>query len=104
MSSTPIAYRVPEACRVAGIGRTTLYGLIRAGALRAVKQGRITLIMHDDLCQTLGSLPAIPSANAHQDKSGGAPSGPTLIERATAKDNPAARATKARLARKGDRP
>jgi excisionase family DNA binding protein len=42
--TTPIAVRVREACRLSGIGRSKLYGLIAAGEIEIIKIGRITLI------------------------------------------------------------
>jgi excisionase family DNA binding protein len=42
--STPLAVRVPEACRLTGIGRSKLYELIAAGEIRIIKVGSITLI------------------------------------------------------------
>jgi len=40
---------VPEALRATGIGRTTLYKLIRSGQLHRVKVGKRALIRFDDL-------------------------------------------------------
>lgn len=37
-------YRVPDAVQVLGVGRSTVYELIRTGRLRSVKQGRTRLI------------------------------------------------------------
>ena len=54
-----LAYTVNEACAVARIGRTAIYELIRSGKLRAVKRGRRTLILADDLRQLFENLPAI---------------------------------------------
>jgi excisionase family DNA binding protein len=42
--STPLAVRVPEACRLTGIGRSKLYELIAAGEIRITKVGSITLV------------------------------------------------------------
>jgi len=56
---TPLAYSVAEACAVARIGRTALYEAIRSGQLRAVKRGRRTLFLPDDLRQWLAALPAM---------------------------------------------
>jgi len=42
--SRPLAVRVPEACRLTGIGRSKLYELIAAGEIRVIKVGSITLI------------------------------------------------------------
>lgn len=37
-------YRVADAVKVLGVGRSTVYELIRNGRLRSVKEGRIRLI------------------------------------------------------------
>jgi excisionase family DNA binding protein len=53
----PLAYTVSEACLAARAGRSAIYDAIRSGALRAVKHGRRTLILADDLRRYLESLP-----------------------------------------------
>jgi excisionase family DNA binding protein len=40
----PIAVRIPEACRLTGIGRSKLYELIQAGEIGTIKVGRMTLV------------------------------------------------------------
>ncbi len=45
----PILLPVPEACRVIGISRSTLYELIAAGDITIRKIGRKTLIPREDL-------------------------------------------------------
>jgi excisionase family DNA binding protein len=55
----PLAHSVSEACSIARTGRTSLYEAIRTGALRAVKRGRRTLILDDDLRRWVQSLPPV---------------------------------------------
>jgi len=43
-SVDPIAVRVTVACQLTGLGRTTIYELIKSGKLRSVKIGRARLI------------------------------------------------------------
>lgn len=40
----PWAVRVDDACRLTGLGRTTIYELLKSGRLRSVKVGRARLI------------------------------------------------------------
>jgi excisionase family DNA binding protein len=42
--SRPLTVRIPEACRLTGIGRSKLYELIAAGEIEVVKVGAITLV------------------------------------------------------------
>ena len=44
-----LAYTVPDAMRVSGIGRTKVYELIKAGALKVNKSTGRTLIVGDSL-------------------------------------------------------
>jgi excisionase family DNA binding protein len=57
--NSPLAYSIAEACSVARAGRTSLYEAIRSGALRAVKRGRRTIVLADDLRHYLENLPVV---------------------------------------------
>lgn len=53
----PLSMRVPEAVRLSGIPRSSLYEAMRRGELVARKAGRRTLICLTDLEAYLASLP-----------------------------------------------
>lgn len=59
--SEPLAYPIAAASNLTGLGRTKLYALIADGSLRAVKAGRRTLILSEDLREFLTNLPAVSS-------------------------------------------
>jgi excisionase family DNA binding protein len=57
MDDKPLAHTISAACRISGLGRTTIYGALKSGALSARKCGRRTLILADDLDDFLHKLP-----------------------------------------------
>lgn len=52
-----IAYDIPAAVAVSGIGRTKLFEAMKHGQLKARKFGRRVLILPDDLKAFVESLP-----------------------------------------------
>jgi excisionase family DNA binding protein len=59
MLAQQLAYNISEAGQAAKTGRTAIYEAIRSGELRAVKRGRRTLILANDLRRWLESLPPV---------------------------------------------
>jgi excisionase family DNA binding protein len=53
-----LLYSLEDAWTTLGVGRSTLYELIAAGDIQAVKVGRRTLIRHDELERYVQALPA----------------------------------------------
>ena len=52
-----LAFTIPDACKASGLGRTSLYYLIKSGHLRSRKHGSRTLILASDLRAFLEGLP-----------------------------------------------
>lgn len=59
-----LSYTIADAISVSGIGRTSLYKAIAAGQLRAVKNGRRTLILTEDFERFLNSLESVEAPDA----------------------------------------
>ena len=45
----PILIRIPDACRLLGVGRSMFYKLITAGEIKTRKIGRKTLVPREEL-------------------------------------------------------
>ena len=64
IQSEKLAWRIGEFARASGVSQSLLYKHIREGKLRAVKQGRSTLILDSDAKAYLTALPEIPASLA----------------------------------------
>ena len=60
----PLAVSVEEAALISGLGRTSIYGAVKSGALKARKAGRRTIVLKSDLQAWLAALPTIEPAEA----------------------------------------
>lgn len=65
-SAPQFAYDIAEVCELTKTCRASVYNEINVGALRAVKRGRRTLILAEDLNRWLASFPAIEPKNPAQ--------------------------------------
>ena len=45
----PLAHRIPDACHRIGVGRSTIYELIKSGEIRTIKIGARTLVPDTEL-------------------------------------------------------
>lgn len=65
LEATPrLLLTIPEAARRLSVGRTTLYAMLKSGALALVAVGRLRRIPIDSLEWLLASLPEAPSGAA----------------------------------------
>lgn len=53
----PIAVTIPEATRLSGLGRSTLYKLFNEGKLTPKKSGKRTLVLVEELESYVKGLP-----------------------------------------------
>lgn len=51
----PLAHRIPEACRRLGVGRSSLYELIKSGEVKTIKIGTRTLVPEAELQKVINS-------------------------------------------------
>jgi predicted DNA-binding transcriptional regulator AlpA len=58
-----VALRIPDVCRLTGLGRTSIYQAIALGDLVARKCGRSTVILAVDLDEFLNNLPSAREKN-----------------------------------------
>ena len=65
----PIAFTPREACEVLRCGRTKLYKLLGTGELRAVRLGRNTLILREDLERFVRQLTPAALSSSSQTRS-----------------------------------
>lgn len=57
-----LSYPITEAAEKASSSRSEIYEALKRGDLRAKKNGRRTVILHDDLVAYLSSLPDYQAA------------------------------------------
>jgi hypothetical protein len=55
----PIAYPPAQAAIASGRTRTRIFGAIKSGELKARKDGKATIIEHDELIRWVRSLPVV---------------------------------------------
>ncbi len=65
LPAEPIAVRVATAVKLTGIGRSTLYELIKSGEIETVKIGRSTLIPYRCLKKLVGGRDQVQPARTN---------------------------------------
>ncbi|MCJ2092210.1 MULTISPECIES: excisionase family DNA-binding protein [unclassified Methylobacterium] len=63
-STEKLCFTLMEACFSTGLGRSTIYQLVKDKKLRAIKAGNRTLIPADSLRSYLASLPSLETEAA----------------------------------------
>lgn len=63
-NTAPLAHSVTAACERLGVGKTTIYELIKAGEIRPFKIGRKTLIPETDLQRVIATRVAANDSEA----------------------------------------
>ncbi|SFM99623.1 excisionase family DNA-binding protein [Methylobacterium pseudosasicola] len=63
-STEKLCFTLTEACFSTGLGRSTIYQLVKDKKLRAIKAGNRTLIPADSLRSYLASLPSLETEAA----------------------------------------
>lgn len=57
MTAEPLAATIPNACQISGLSRSEIYRRLAAGDIRAVKNGKRTLILVSSVREYLAALP-----------------------------------------------
>ncbi len=63
ISLQPLAYRVPDAARVLGVGKTSLYELFKTGELTPIRIAGRTLVPADQIRRLITTAPAALNNN-----------------------------------------
>lgn len=58
-TAAPLAHRIPDACQRIGLGRSSIYELIKAGDLRTIKIAGRTLVPESELQRLIESAKAV---------------------------------------------
>ncbi len=55
----PLSFRIPDVCKLTGLGRTSIYAAIKSGELVARRWRRCTVVLQEDLADFLSKLPRV---------------------------------------------
>ena len=64
ISEAVLAATIPEACRLSGLGRSTIYELVKAGRLKSSTIGKRRLILLASLREVLETGASLTSSDA----------------------------------------